>query len=377
MEYNLRDSLDREVYCLLGVPVDAINEAETLSFLANAVRKRRRCFLSTVNLNFLALARRYPEFHRSLLDSDLCTADGVGVTTLARINRVPLQERVTGADLLENFRVHPLLPERRLKLYLFGGQEGVAAAACRKLEEGGASECVGHHFPGFGDIDEMSDRPTIAAINASGADAVIVSLGARKGQAWIMANRHRLEAPVVSHLGAAINFVTGTVKRAPRSIQRLGLEWLWRIRAEPQLWSRYANDAALVGGALVNSGPDRLWLAKPAAPLDIDIAARASGTRMTLAGGCNVASVAQAREAFRDVLAREGAVYLEFASRSVLDCRFLGLVQMFDRELRMQGRNLKIIAEAGAAYKSFRLHGADYLLSKDDHVYELASKNSM
>ena len=65
-------------------------------------------------------------------------------------------------------------------------------------------------------------------------DFLAVSLGAKKGQAWLLRNHHRLQIPVRAHLGATINFQTGTVKRAPASIrQALGFEWLWRIKEEP------------------------------------------------------------------------------------------------------------------------------------------------
>jgi N-acetylglucosaminyldiphosphoundecaprenol N-acetyl-beta-D-mannosaminyltransferase len=366
VKYNPSDHLDREVYCLLGVPVDAIGMPEALSFVEHAVRERKPCFLSTVNLNFLALSRRYPEFHRSLLDSDLCTADGVGVTTLARLNGVSLPERVSGADLLDLFRSRRVLPERRLKLFLFGGQEGVAAIACQKLGEGAGATCAGYRFPGFGDIEDMSDAATIAAINASGADAVIVSLGARKGQAWIMANRHRIEAPVISHLGAAINFLAGTVKRAPRAMQRLGLEWLWRIGAEPYLWKRYAGDAALVARALVATRAERLGRSgHGAGPLEIESAPDSGGTRLRLAGVCDRENVAAARTVFREALSSPGPVRLEFGNAAI-DSRFLGLVQMFDRELRSRGRLLTVHAGSSAVESNLRLHGAEYLLSRDN-----------
>ncbi|MDX9945485.1 MAG: WecB/TagA/CpsF family glycosyltransferase, partial [Azonexus sp.] len=76
----------------------------------------------------------------------------------------------------------------------------------------------------------------------SGADFLVVALGAKKGQAWIVHNLDRLKVPIVSHLGAVINFVAGNVRRAPLFWQRLGMEWLWRIKEEPALWRRYWSD---------------------------------------------------------------------------------------------------------------------------------------
>ena len=128
-------------------------------------------------------------------------------------------------------------------MYSFGGPDGVAEAAWRQLRfESKGLTCVGYESPGFGSIDEMSTEGIIQRINTSKADVLVVSLGARKGQAWIERNRRRLDVPVISHLGAVLHFVAGTVKRAPAWMQRIGLEWLWRIRQEPRLWRRYLLD---------------------------------------------------------------------------------------------------------------------------------------
>ncbi|MGH6906459.1 MAG: WecB/TagA/CpsF family glycosyltransferase, partial [Aestuariivirga sp.] len=80
----------------------------------------------------------------------------------------------------------------------------------------------------------MEDPSIIDSINATGADFLLVALGARKGQTWLLRNMEALKVPVVSHLGATLNFLAGTVRRAPAGMRKLGLEWLWRIKEEPQ-----------------------------------------------------------------------------------------------------------------------------------------------
>jgi N-acetylglucosaminyldiphosphoundecaprenol N-acetyl-beta-D-mannosaminyltransferase len=160
---------------------------------------------------------------------------------MARLLGVPIPERVTGSDLFEAL----VRGEgRALTVYFFGGPDGVAEAASARLNAmAGPMRCVGFASPGFGSVEQMSDPEIIAGINSSGAEFVVVALGARKGQAWIERNRNALDAPVISHLGAVINFVSGSLARAPVLLQKLGLEWLWRIKEEPALWGRYARDA--------------------------------------------------------------------------------------------------------------------------------------
>jgi N-acetylglucosaminyldiphosphoundecaprenol N-acetyl-beta-D-mannosaminyltransferase len=101
----------------------------------------------------------------------------------------------------------------------------------------------GFYDPGFVSVDEMSNSSIIDYINECEPDFLVVALGAKKGQQWIMKNRFALNTSVISHLGAVINFVAGHVQRAPVKWQNYGLEWLWRIRQEPKLLKRYFFDA--------------------------------------------------------------------------------------------------------------------------------------
>lgn len=238
-----------------GLPFDVIDTAGAAERLSGAMRDGRRLFLSTPNLNFLVAAQRDEAFRASVLASDLSVADGMPVVWLARLQGTPLPERVAGSSLFDLLRhgAGQAVLGRPIKVYFFGGPPGVAERACAVLNAEHAAGRghmlgVGAQCPGFGPVEAMSPPEAIAAINASGADFLVVALGAQKGQAWIMHNLDSLTVPVVSHLGAVVNFVAGTVQRAPLAWQRLGLEWLWRIRQEPQLFRRYWSDGwALLG----------------------------------------------------------------------------------------------------------------------------------
>lgn len=239
---------------LLGIGFDVSSLDETVARLREAALTRQSLFLSTANVNFVVLAAKDAAFRESLEASDLCVPDGAPIVWVARLLRLPLKQRVAGADIFEALRNSPGTP---LRIYFFGGPPGTAARAGEVINaEGRGLVCVGFESPGYGGIESMSGAATIERINAADADFVVVSLGAQKGQAWIMRNRERLSAPIVSHLGAVVNFVTGGVLRAPRWMQRAGLEWAWRIRQEPHLATRYARDAA----ALFALFARELWL---------------------------------------------------------------------------------------------------------------------
>lgn len=253
----------REVICLFGLPFDVVTMDETVRRVRDAVRVRQRLFLSTPNLNFLIGCQHDAAFRQSVIDSDLSIADGMPLVWISRWLGTPLPERVTGSGLFERLRDEPVPPGHEpIKVYFFGGPPGAAEAAGRSLNtRAGGMVCVGYETPGFGSIDEMSGQDVLDRINASGADFLIVALGAVKGQAWIQRNRTHLLAPVISHLGAVVNFAAGTVSRAPRWVQRTGLEWLWRIKEEPALWRRYWRDALALSGLFFGKLlPHGLWL---------------------------------------------------------------------------------------------------------------------
>ena len=244
----------RQQWMLLGLPFDAVTLDQACDRVFEAIEKRQRCFISTPNLNFVINARRDPDFAKSVFLSDLNLADGMPLVWAARWLKIPIPERVAGSSLFDEL-IKKSNPNTPLRVFFFGGDPGVAEKASEVLNNRpDAVVCCGYHDPGRGDIASMSTPEVIEKINAANADFLVVSLGAKKGQAWILHNLEKLNVPVVSHLGAVVNFVAGTVKRAPKIWQKLGLEWLWRIVEEPYLWKRYASDGwaalTMAGGLL-------------------------------------------------------------------------------------------------------------------------------
>ena len=215
------DDLAREVYCVLGISIDAVRMSVALDRLEAAASCTAPFLVSTPNLNFLVTSRGDRDFRETLLTSDLCIADGMPIVWIARLTGIPIRERVAGSDMFEALKAHA---SHKLRVYLFGGPDGMAAAAARALNAGGDGlRCVGSMSPGFGSIEEMSRSEIVDEINASDADFLVVALGAKKGQAWLLRNHHHLRIPIRAHLGATINFQTGAVRRAPAALRR----WAW------------------------------------------------------------------------------------------------------------------------------------------------------
>ncbi len=224
------------------MPFDIVDLQEVREQIFAAAETRRQLVFATPNVSFAAQAQRDAVFREDVLRTNLSLPDGMPVIWLGRALGVPFEERVAGSDLLDSL-IHSPGP-RPLRVYFFGGDAGAAAAALQAVNArpGSGLIAVGASFPGYVPVDEMGTEVLLDDINSSQADLLVVALGAAKGHRWIEANRSRLQSPVISHLGAAINFVAGRLQRAPRILQRLGLEWLWRIKEEPALYKRYLRD---------------------------------------------------------------------------------------------------------------------------------------
>lgn len=198
-------------------------------------------YLVTINTNYLALSFRDPLFREAVLAADLRCLDGMIVFWLSRFLGLARGEKVSGSDLL------PELSKRKLsanyKVFIFGTAEDLAKEACRRINVSSSSlKAVGYISPLFGNVEELSRQEYIDTVNASGADILFLSLRADKAIKWIALNRQKLKVKFIAHVGAAIDFLGGKVKRAPLWIQKAGFEWLWRIAQEPRLYRRYLND---------------------------------------------------------------------------------------------------------------------------------------
>ena len=368
----LPTDLAREVYCLLGIPVDAIDMTGIIQRIKVAAATRSPFLISTPNLNFLIGSRHNVDFRESLLTSDLCPADGMPLVWIAKLTGIPIKQRVAGSDVFETLRAERD-PARRLKVYFFGGDEGAALAAAKALN---ATACgwfgVGSMNPGFGNVEAMSTDAIIDEINGSGADFLVVALGATKGQAWLQRNHHRLRVPVRAHLGAALNFLSGRIRRAPPWMRTGGLEWLWRIKEEPHLWKRYAKDGAALVGLMVShvlplaivTRWNRLRRSTEQQGLAIETVRRDADVFVRLSGTATEKHIKQAISTFVHVVSsRPRAVTIDVSNLSAVDARFLGLLLILWKLLRVQNVSLTMKGASRRLRTMFRLQGVGYLLS--------------
>lgn len=357
---------DRPVYCILGLPFDATDLAGAILRVRDAAARRKPCFISTPNVNWIIACRADSQFRASVSNSDLSLADGMPLIWTARLLGIPVRRRVAGSDMFNELR-RQAAPA--LAVFFFGGEEGVAETACMKLRvERRGLTCVGSDYPGFGSVEAMSSEETIGKINSSAADFVVVSLGARKGQAWIERNRARLSAPVICHLGAVVSFVAGDLRRAPDWMQRGGLEWLWRIIAEPKLWRRYGADGMVLSGLILNRVLPYAWYLARSIPDATALASAAVEARndghtavLRLRGAWARQNLGPLRESFATAALAAKDVRLEMEGVTYVDSAVVGLLMLLHGHQMRAGRQMRIASPSAAVRRVLKYCCAEYL----------------
>jgi N-acetylglucosaminyldiphosphoundecaprenol N-acetyl-beta-D-mannosaminyltransferase len=270
-----------------------------------------------------------------------------------------------------------------VSVYFFGGADDSAALAQQRLNSAGRPwiRVVGQCSPGFGSIESMSGAAFTDPINAAKPDFVVVALGARKGQAWISRNWPELQAPVISHLGAVVNFTAGTVKRAPRWVQRFGVEWLWRIKEEPALWRRYWGDGKVFLRYLLTQALPWVVLNRRSAvdsrPMRVEMDRHGDECILHLHGAAlNGPALEPLRAALTEACAKGWRVTLDLGGLTQVGTAFVGLVQLLDgwqRPLSGPGMLRNVPARIARA---FHWAGASYLLAVSEIRAQTPSSES-
>ena len=250
---------------LFGIPIDRVTTEQALERIVELAQtpRRERCkILATMNVDFLVNAlpvwfhRGTPTLFPILQNADFVCADGMPLVAIGRLADCPLPERVTGADLV------PLIAERAaalgLRLYFLGGMPEQTQTAVRILRERfPALQVAGVDTP-FVTLDDSdstraNDAEICEKINAARPDLLLVAFGNPKQELWVARNAEQLNVAAAIGIGGSLNFLCGAVRRAPRWMQRCGMEWIYRIMQEPgRLAKRY-------GVGLIKFG----WLAAP------------------------------------------------------------------------------------------------------------------
>lgn len=219
---------------VLGVKIDNVTIESATDRILEMVKSEGNHAVFTPNSEIVYSAYKNPDFCSLLNSADMLTPDGIGIVYASKILKKPLAERAGGYDIA--CQVIERIAETGDRLYLFGGKPEIAKKASENLRKKYPFINIVGTRNGYFTPDEEDE--IIDDIQKSGADILFVCLGSPMQEKWIFKNREKLSCRVMMGIGGSLDVFAGATERAPESWQKLGLEWLYRLKKEPKRFWR-------------------------------------------------------------------------------------------------------------------------------------------
>lgn len=227
----------------LNTYVDNVTLEEATNIIEGYILERKTRYVVTPNVDHIVKLEDDVEFQKVYDNCDLILTDGMPLVWISKLLKKSIKEKVSGSDLFP--KICELSAKKGYKVFLLGAAEGVAEVAAQNLKykyEG--LNIVGTYSPSYGfEKDEDEINKIINIVKNSNADILAVGLGAPKQEKFIYTYKEKLNIPVSLGIGASIDFEAGNIKRAPKWMQKSGLEWFYRLCKEPKrMYKRYLVD---------------------------------------------------------------------------------------------------------------------------------------
>jgi len=231
---------------MFGLRISNVDYGELCDCLDAWIAEGTPGYIVTPNVDHVCKYHRDAAFRRAYDGAFLLLADGMPIIWASHLLRRPLKQKLSGSDLVPQLAGH--CAERGHGVYFLGGSAGTAQRSAEILKARHPGLDVrGVDCPPLGfEQDAALDAGVLERLRDAQPAICFVALGSPKQELWLHGHVRDSGVPVVIGVGATFDFIAGTVRRAPRWVQRLGLEWLWRLAHEPRrLWRRYLVEDAL------------------------------------------------------------------------------------------------------------------------------------
>jgi len=224
---------------IFGANINAISLSDAVSLVEEQISQKHPGYVCVCPVSSIVRANKDEDFRQTINNSFLSTPDGMPVVWYIKSKGFKKATRVYGPDLMsEMFKVSQIKGYRH---YFYGGTEDVLEKLKKNLLHSfSALSICGMHAPPFREKAGEEEQEIIDEINGCSPDIIWVGIGSPKQERWMQANVNYFDNAVLIGVGAGFNFYAGTIKQAPKWMQRTGLEWLFRLFCEPRrLWKRY------------------------------------------------------------------------------------------------------------------------------------------
>lgn len=225
---------------ILGVQVHRVNMEDSIKLFKKFISDNGKHQICVPNVYTTILMQNDEELKKIHNSCSLAIPDGMPLVWVSKLYGKPIPERISGSDLFQKFA--EVAAQRGYKFFFLGATpETIKKMTMKMKEEYPSLKIVGIYSPPFmKEFSEEENQKMIEIINKTKPDVLWLGLTAPKQEKWIGRNLHLLEVSVAVGVGAAFDFIAGKVKRAPDWMQKIGLEWFYRLRQEPKrLWKRY------------------------------------------------------------------------------------------------------------------------------------------
>jgi N-acetylglucosaminyldiphosphoundecaprenol N-acetyl-beta-D-mannosaminyltransferase len=225
---------------VLDSHIDAINWEDVISRMVSWAAQRQSRYVALCNVHSVVTASKNEAHNKVLAQADLVLPDGAPVAWALRREGFSHQQRINGPDL--TWRYLAVAERLGQSVFFYGSSESTLAKLRARIEKQFPKlRIAGMVPPPFRELTAEEDQAHVDLINRSGANVLFVGLGCPKQEAWMASHRGRIQAVMVG-VGAAFDYHAGTIRRAPAWMQRLGMEWAYRLMSEPRrLLKRYAS----------------------------------------------------------------------------------------------------------------------------------------
>ena len=235
---------------ILGLPVDRLTMAQTLSLLEEFVASKAPHLVVTADAAGIVQAQSDSDWNSIFRSADLATPDSIGVIWAAKKRVRPIAERVSGVDLVE--RICALSADKGYRIYFLGAEPGVAERAAEKmrLKYPGCNIVGARH----GYFPAESDEIVAQEVAEAQPDFLFVAMGIPRQEKFIRSTQEIIRAPVAMGVGGSFDVFSGKAKRAPKLFQSLHVEWLWRLLLNPKKIAKAKNLPKFVWMVLRSKG---------------------------------------------------------------------------------------------------------------------------
>lgn len=221
---------------IFGLSIDVLTMNETLSIIENAIAIRKPIHHVVVNAAKIVNAQTNIELRESIIHCDIINADGQAVVWASKILKQPLPERVAGIDLMQE--LVKLSAEKKYKIYFLGAEDLVVKKVVHNyIEKYGDDIIIGYRNGYYNEDEEIKIAEEIAIKKP---DILFVAITSPKKEIFLNKYKNLIQVPFIMGVGGSFDVISGKVKRAPKWMQKYGLEWIYRVYQEPgRMWKRY------------------------------------------------------------------------------------------------------------------------------------------